>query len=78
MNYFWGPEDTSVHFCEDKYVHSYWIAEYFNTISSIFYILVGVYFFKYPYFKSWSKFNFSWHRCVCIAYDVTGLCANVR
>ena len=44
MSYFWGPEDTSVHFCEDKYVHSHWIAEYFNTISSIFYILVGIYF----------------------------------
>ena len=44
MNYYWGPEDTSVHFCEDKYVHFNWIAEYFNTVSSIYYIIVGLYF----------------------------------
>ena len=46
MDYYWGPEDTSVHFCEDKYVRSPWIAEYFNTISSIYYVLVGLYFLK--------------------------------
>ena len=46
MDYYWGPEDTSVHFCEDKYVRSQWIAEYFNTISSIYYVLVGLYFLK--------------------------------
>jgi len=41
MNYFWGPEDTSVHFCEDKYDKVFWIAEFYNTISCIFYILSG-------------------------------------
>ena len=44
MDYYWGPEDTSVHFCEDKYVQSPWIAEYFNTISAVYYVLVGLYF----------------------------------
>ena len=44
MEYFWGPEDTSVHFCEDKYINSPWIAEYFNTLTSICYIIVGIYF----------------------------------
>lgn len=40
-NYYWGPSDASVHFCEDKYTHLFWIAEYYNTLSSLCYILVG-------------------------------------
>jgi dihydroceramidase len=38
---FWGPADASIHFCEDKYTHVFWIAEYYNTISSLSYIIVG-------------------------------------
>ena len=37
----WGPADASIHFCEDKYTHLFWIAEYYNTISSLSYIIVG-------------------------------------
>ena len=40
-NYYWGPEDTSVHFCEDKYTSHPKIAEYYNTISSLYYIAIG-------------------------------------
>ena len=40
--YFWGTPDASVSFCENKYVRYYWIAEYYNTISSLCYILVGL------------------------------------
>jgi dihydroceramidase len=40
-NYFWGPNDASIQFCEDKYTHIFWIAEYYNTISSLSYIIVG-------------------------------------
>ena len=43
-NYYWGPEDTSVHFCEDKYIHNHRIAEYYNTISSLYYIVIGLIF----------------------------------
>lgn len=39
--YFWGSNDASIKFCEDKYTHVFWIAEYYNTISSITYIIVG-------------------------------------
>ncbi len=42
--YYWGPIDSSITFCEDKYVNSKYIAEYYNTISGILYLLVGLYF----------------------------------
>lgn len=41
MNYYWGQPDTSVSFCENKYNKYFWIAEYYNTISSLFYVMVG-------------------------------------
>ena len=44
--YFWGEEDASIHFCEDKYVLVSWIAEYYNTLSSLFYVIVGLMFLK--------------------------------
>ena len=47
MKYYWGPEDTSVHFCENKYEHVFWIAEFYNTISCLFYILVGLLLWKF-------------------------------
>jgi len=52
---FWGKCDTSIHFCEKKYEHCLWIAEYYNTISSFFYILAALPFIKtkiYP--VAWS------------------------
>ena len=45
MGKFWGDFDSSVIFCEDKYIHSPYIAEYFNTISGIFYLCIASYFF---------------------------------
>ena len=44
-NFYWGDPDASVHFCEDKYTVSSWIAEYTNSLSAIFYIIVGCIFF---------------------------------
>ena len=42
--YYWGNQDTSVIFCEGKYREVSWIGEYYNTLSSICYILVGLFF----------------------------------
>lgn len=42
---FWGEEDISVYFCEDKY-EVYWIAEYYNTLSSLSYVLIGLLFWN--------------------------------
>ena len=39
---FWGTPDASVDFCEDKYTELYWIGEYYNTLSSLLYICVGI------------------------------------
>ena len=41
---FWGEQDTSGQFCEDKYDHVYWIAEYYNSLSSFYYIIIGLIF----------------------------------
>ena len=45
----WGESDASVHFCEENY--NDYVAEIFNTTSSIFYILVGVYFIETPLYR---------------------------
>lgn len=41
---YWGEADASISFCEDKYVVSEYIAEWYNTWSAISYIIVGMYF----------------------------------
>tara|TARA_B110000046_G_scaffold185854_2_gene229898 strand:+ start:30763 stop:31374 length:612 start_codon:yes stop_codon:yes gene_type:complete len=41
---FWGEQDVSVRFCENKYDKVYWVAEYYNTISSLSYIFIGLLF----------------------------------
>lgn len=43
---FWGTPDVSVSFCEDKYVVSNYIAEYYNTMSALSYVIVGLLFYK--------------------------------
>ena len=43
---FWGIKDSSSYFCEEPYGKSHYIAEYYNTISAIPYILVGMYIFN--------------------------------
>ena len=43
---FWGTPDVSVSFCEDKYIVSDYIAEYYNTMSALSYVIVGLLFYK--------------------------------
>jgi hypothetical protein len=43
---FWGAKDSSSYFCEKPYGNSHYIAEYYNTISAIPYILVGIYIYN--------------------------------
>ena len=43
---FWGTPDVSVSFCEDKYVVSNYIAEYYNTMSALSYVIVGLFFYN--------------------------------
>jgi len=41
---YWGEKDTSVFFCEEAYINSNYIAEYYNFLSSFFILFVGMYF----------------------------------
>ena len=43
---YWGTPDISVHFCEDKYVVSEYIAEYYNTLTAAAYVIIGCLFFN--------------------------------
>ncbi len=38
---FWGPVTSSVDWCESNYVHSFYVAELFNTISSLAMVTMG-------------------------------------
>ncbi|KAK4569517.1 hypothetical protein LTR86_003280 [Recurvomyces mirabilis] len=39
---FWGPQTSAVNFCEEDYVITHLIAEFFNTVTSLLYIAYGV------------------------------------
>lgn len=58
---FWGARTSAVDWCEPNYVHSYYIAEFFNTITSIpafFLALHGLYLtYKYGYDKRFIVVN---------------------
>ncbi|KAG2194255.1 hypothetical protein INT46_005210 [Mucor plumbeus] len=38
---YWGPATSSVDWCEENYTHSYYIAEFWNTISSLAMVALG-------------------------------------
>ena len=42
---YWGKPDASITFCEEKYVVSDYIAEYYNTLSAISYVIIGLFFY---------------------------------
>lgn len=44
--YYWGKPDASITFCEEKYTQSPYVAEYANTLSSLFYVMVSLPFIR--------------------------------
>jgi len=39
---FWGPPTSTIDWCEANYVHSFYVCEWFNTLSSMAMVLAGV------------------------------------
>ncbi|CAO3587980.1 unnamed protein product [Absidia cylindrospora] len=39
---YWGPATSSVDWCEENYKHSFYIAEFWNTISSFAMVVLGL------------------------------------
>lgn len=58
---FWGPRTSAVDWCESNYTWSFYIAEFFNTITSLpaaFFALYGLYLtYKYGYEKRFIVVN---------------------
>ena len=52
---YWGIQDATVKFCEDKYNVLPYVAEYYNTISAISYLMVGLFFKKFTNLKKISN-----------------------
>ena len=42
MEGFWGPVTSTMNWCEENYVLVSWIAEFWNSLSSIFILVVGL------------------------------------
>ena len=46
MDRFWGLQDSSITFCEEDYIRSQYIAEYYNTLTAAAYVIIGCLFFN--------------------------------
>eukprot|EP00756_Hemistasia_phaeocysticola_P057515 Hpha_TRINITY_DN34117_c0_g1::TRINITY_DN34117_c0_g1_i1::g.75751::m.75751/K04711/ACER3, YDC1; dihydroceramidase len=77
---FWGPVDATVDWCEDNYVYSVYVAELFNTVTSIPMILLGS-------FGMWStmkrvtnetRFKLAFVALVCVGIGSTAFHATMR
>ncbi|DBA02191.1 TPA: hypothetical protein N0F65_004826 [Lagenidium giganteum] len=40
---FWGPPTSTIDWCERNYEHSFYIAEFWNTVSNLLFVLLGLY-----------------------------------
>ncbi|PVU96771.1 hypothetical protein BB561_000974 [Smittium simulii] len=54
---FWGPPTASVDWCEENYLISHYIAEFYNSLSSLAILFVGEY-CAYRFNSTWSAVNF--------------------
>lgn len=40
---FWGPTTATIDWCEPNYQHSFYVAEFWNTVSNLLFVLLGLY-----------------------------------
>jgi dihydroceramidase len=40
---FWGVATSTIDWCEGNYEHSFYVAEFWNTVSNLLFVLVGLY-----------------------------------
>ncbi|CAH0475029.1 unnamed protein product [Peronospora belbahrii] len=40
---FWGPPTSTIDWCESNYTYNYYIAEFWNTVSNLLFVLLGLY-----------------------------------
>jgi dihydroceramidase len=43
---FWGPVDANHQFCEPHYDNTFFLAEFYNALSSLIYVGIGIYIFR--------------------------------
>ena len=60
--------NTLVKFCEKKYIYSNYIAEFYNTISNIFYLIFGIY-----WLYIFNKNNIVGINCFCYSTIFLGI-----
>jgi dihydroceramidase len=61
---FWGPVDSNHQFCEPHYASSYYLAEFYNSLSSFLYVALGIYLYR--------RLTDSWIRWACAWLVVIG------
>ncbi|TMW57006.1 hypothetical protein Poli38472_002931 [Pythium oligandrum] len=65
---FWGEPTATIDWCEPNYEHSFYVAEFWNTISNLIFVALGL----YGYWRS-AKEGFEWRfRLQFLAVMVTG------
>jgi dihydroceramidase len=56
---FWGPVDANHQFCEPHYDNTFFLAEFYNALSSLIYVGIGIYIFRRIQ-DPWIRASSSW------------------
>ena len=66
---YWGEPTSTIDWCEHNYVHSFYIAEFWNTLSNLSFVLLGIYGLSHSI-----KHGFEWRfHAQFIAVIITGI-----
>lgn len=68
----WGKPSSSIDWCEPNYEWSYYVAEFFNTFSSLLFVVIGLIGYCYHNPISYLSLAFSWLSIMIIGIGSTG------